>query len=284
MLVNISYIKLEGKIIDNYLKTKKGWRNKDVEWDNMENVLSNSNVQFSPYCFRNGYKTYRNWSNDKQNMLIFDIDDTMSIQQAQRLFKDYTYMIGTTKSHQKDKKGLVCDRYRLCIPAINIPTNDKVYFRMLSLLMPTNDTQTETRTGAFLGNNDAIIIKNSGKILDCHKATVVAEEQLLAEEIERKPIDEDLRRHSGGSNNLKDLKERLTFEAVVEVLTRVGYEVKGNKFKIREEERTDSATISYRSLIITDYGSGYYNDIFGLLEDEHGMSLVEAIKFVEQSV
>ncbi len=49
MLVNLSFIKLSGDVKDNYTKTLKGFRNKDVEWSRLKNVLSNSKVQFTPY-------------------------------------------------------------------------------------------------------------------------------------------------------------------------------------------------------------------------------------------
>ena len=161
MTVNISYIKLKKNVTDEYNKTKKNWLNKDVEFDRLCNVLNNSKIQFSPYTFRNGFKTDFNWSNDKQDLLVFDIDDGLSLAEAQKMFKRYKYLIGTTKSHQVSKKSVICDRYRLCLPAINIPRDKDIYFRMLSLLVPFNDEQTEIGTGAFLGNDDAIIIYNA---------------------------------------------------------------------------------------------------------------------------
>ena len=282
-MVNISYIHLSNNIIDNYTLTKKGWRNKNVEWSRLKNVLSNSNVQFSPYTFRNGVKTANNWSNDKQDMLVFDIDDSMSVSEAQRLFSQYKYLIGTTKSHQKLKKGVICDRYRLCIPAINIPTDADVYFRMLNLIVPSNDEQTNIKTGAFLGNDDAIIIYNDGRMFDCHKAALFAEEQLNLEETEKVVIDPDLM-PTTNNFSLKNVKDNLTFEAVVDVLERCGYEVIGNKFKLREDERTQSATISHRTLTITDYGSGYYGDIIDVLVNYQQMSFKDAIRFVSNSI
>ena len=285
MTVKVSYIKLDGNVIDNYSASKKGWRHKKVEWSRLKNVLSNSTIQFSPYQFRNGVKTANNWSNIKQDMLVFDIDDTMSVSEAQRLFSQYKYLIGTTKSHQKLKKGHTNDRYRLCIPAINIPTKDDVYFRMLNLIVPSNDEQTNIKTGAFLGNDDAIIIYNDGRMFDCHKAAMFAEEQLDLEEADKvlKTIDPDLMA-SCGNHSLQDLKENLTFEVVVEVLERCGYEVVRNKFKLREDENTRSATISYKTLTITDYGSGYYGDIIDVLVKYEEMSFKDAIRFVSSSI
>ena len=60
--------------------------------------------------------------------------------------------------------------------------------------------------------------------------------------------------------SLENVKENLTFEAVVDVLERCGYEVVRNKFKLREDENTASATISYKSLNIKDYGGDFRSE------------------------
>ena len=52
-MINLSFIKLKGNVKDNYLDSLKGFRNKDVNWDDLHKVLGNSKIQFSPYMFRN---------------------------------------------------------------------------------------------------------------------------------------------------------------------------------------------------------------------------------------
>ena len=51
-----------------------------------------------------------------QNVIGFDIDDSMSLSEAIELMKPYTYLIYTTKSHQKEKNGKVLDRFRIILP------------------------------------------------------------------------------------------------------------------------------------------------------------------------
>lgn len=283
MTVNISYKKLKGDVVENYKKTKKGWLNKDVEWNKLQNVLSNSKIQFSSYSYNHGIKLPQHWNNDNQDMLVFDIDDGISIAEAQKMFKKYKYLIGTTKSHQKDKKGVICDRFRLCLPAINIPTDKDVYFKMLNILVPFNDEQTEHSTGAFLGYDDAIIIYNDGKLIDCHNASILAEKQVVKEAVKKIEIDKDLMPDYNGLS-FKDLKEQLTFESVVDIIESIGYEVIGNKFKLREEERTASCTIRYGSLNIVDYGGEFSGDIFQLLKEYNDMSFSEAKRYVRNFI
>ena len=51
-----------------------------------------------------------------QNMLAFDIDEGMTIDEAVSKLKNYTYILYTTKSHRKDKGGIICDRFRVLMP------------------------------------------------------------------------------------------------------------------------------------------------------------------------
>lgn len=286
MTVNISFIKLRGKIVDNYILTKKNWRNKEVNWNDLPKVLGDSTVQYSPYSWKNGYKTPNNFNRDNQDCIVWDIDDGMSLDEFQKMFKSYQYVIGTTKTHQKEKKGVVSDRFRVVIKAINIPSNSEVYFRTMELLAPFNDLQTLTPTASFLGNNDCIILTNEGKALDMFKASSIAEQQLEDELKEKmlKQVDRDLIDTYHKGMTIETLKEQLTFEIVVDVLTSVGYEVIGNKFKLREDERTNSANVNYKSLNIKDYGSDYFGDIFDVLQTYHEMDFREALRYVKQFI
>lgn len=45
--------------------------------------------------------------------LGLDFDENMSLAKALSLFKDYSHIIGTTKSHQKLKNDVICDRFRV---------------------------------------------------------------------------------------------------------------------------------------------------------------------------
>lgn len=283
MLVNLSFIKLSGDVKDNYTKTLKGFRNKDVEWSRLKNVLSNSKVQFTPYMFTDGIKIAKNWDNSKQNMLVLDIDTGLSINECQNKFKKYKYLLGTTKSHQQLKRDTIEDRYRLCIPAINIPTDREVYFRMLALMFPFNDSATESLTGAFLGNDNAIIIYNEGILLDCYKASELAKEQLKNEHREKVVIDKDLLPIYSNNTNLDNIKSVMSDEIVKDILHSMGIEVTGNKFSLRPE-RTPSIKI-YSSGYMKDFGASdsdkfIKGDIIQLVMVELGMSFRDAIKYI----
>ena len=282
MVVNISFKQTKGKVTDNYTSTLRGWSNKDITWTNIHKVMNKDNIQFSCYEWNNGVKIPKTFRRDKQNCIILDIDNGISIQKIQSIFKKYTYIIGTTKSHMKDKKGIVCERFRMIIPCINIPTDDDVYFRTLELIAPFNDEQTLTKTASFLGNSKAIIIRNDGDTLDLYKASMLAKQQLDEEFKETVVVDRDFINSSGSS--LDDVKSQLTVEIVKEVLESIGVEFVGNKCRLRDDDRTVSAKI-YPSGYIKDYGcSDSSGDIFKILQDRESMSFKEAINYVRNFI
>lgn len=92
---------------------------------NPNNFIHYDNVEFSdiPEMIMSGYayasaKFQDNHRLDdkyegEEDVLILDIDEMVSLEQAQIIFKKYTNFIITSKSHQKEKNGTVCDRYRV---------------------------------------------------------------------------------------------------------------------------------------------------------------------------
>jgi hypothetical protein len=252
----------------------------------MVHVVSDSSVQYSNVVWKNGYKKPRNWNNGNQEVLILDLDDGITIAEAQKRFKRYTYILSTTKSHQIEKKGVRCDRFRVIIKAINISTDSRIYFKSLELFCPESDKQVLTKTASFLGNDNAIVIYNEARPLDMFYWSELAKEELAKEELDKidlSNIDPDLLVNSG-SNSIQDVKEQLTYEIVVDVLNSCGYEVSNGAFRLRSDERTASCRVKFKSLNIKDYGGTFGGDIFQLLMEYQGMSFGESIRYVRKFI
>lgn len=83
-----------------------------VEFNQLHTITETRN--YSPFTFNDGK---RNQVNSKtHNLICFDIDDTLELEKAIDLCSNFKSLIVTTKSHQLDKKGLICDRFRIIIP------------------------------------------------------------------------------------------------------------------------------------------------------------------------
>jgi hypothetical protein len=68
---------------------------------------------WSPSIFKNNYRKKENF--ESTNMMVLDIDSGPTYDEAQLLFKEYDYLITTTRNHRKLKNGIVCDRYRVIL-------------------------------------------------------------------------------------------------------------------------------------------------------------------------
>ena len=108
-----------------------------------------------------------------QNLIAFDIDEGMTVQQAQQILSPYIYIIYTTKSHQKDKNGIICDRFRIIIPTKTIfyvnPEEHKGLYENISSVIgiPNYDVATRNQGRLWFTNPNAeVIVKKDGEPLD----------------------------------------------------------------------------------------------------------------------
>ena len=286
MLINLSYLKTDIVIKDNmWVTAESNYRNTDIDFFSLADIISSDYIQYSPYYFHSMTKLSVNWDNSNQNILVYDIDDGMSIKECQKIFEKYTYLITTTKNHNKMKKGIVCDRYRIIFPCKNIPRGD-LYFEMLSVMSEIipMDIQVNTKTGAFLGNKDAINIYNKGIIYDCSNAIDVANYRIVNRiKINSLERTKDVKPISTIGLELKELKAMLNDETVIDILIDLGYEFRGKKFKYREDERSPSCKV-YPDGYMKDFGGVFAGDVFQLLYDKYDMKLSDAINYVSKYI
>ncbi len=186
-------------------------------------------------------------------------------------------MIATTKSHQKEKKGLVCDRFRVILPALNIPKGDH-YFAMMDFMKikyPFIDEQVNTKTGAFLGHADCEYWYNEGKEYDCSSLVSGATRLLISkmQDNNTTPIPKyDL--------PIDQIKQRLDQEVVSQIVESCGFEVNRNfKFKYRADERTPSASIR-KDGYVKDFGSDLATDVIGFVQEVNKTDFKDSVAYV----
>lgn len=119
-----------------------GFRKVEGTFEDMYKVMI-STRRYSAGTFLNEYITNKNYLSE-QNIIILDIDNGITIKEAQSLFHGVTHMIATTKSHQiwKDKKP-PCDRFRLVLPTVSkFHLKPEVYSEMYGNLMDSLGMET----------------------------------------------------------------------------------------------------------------------------------------------
>jgi hypothetical protein len=85
---------------------------------------------YSPSCFNGNYRRGENWRGDN-DLIVLDCDNEveevknqLTIEMVKQQLKDYTFLIMPTKSHNKEKKGDVRERFRIIIPTYKMENID----------------------------------------------------------------------------------------------------------------------------------------------------------------
>ena len=79
---------------------------------------------------------------------------------------------------------------------------------------------------------------------------------------------------------LNEIKVALNGPETAHILQYIGYKLyRGNKFRLRTEERTPSASIRADGYI-KDFGGDFSGDLIALLREYHDMSFEEAVRYI----
>lgn len=267
-----------------WLTAQPLYQNVDIEFSKLIDIIKSDYRQYSPFEFKNKTKKSENWQNDKQNLLILDIDDGLSIEEAESLFQKYAYLLATTKSHQKEKGGKTCDRFRVILLSEDIPRGEKYFdfMRILEKKYPFIDKQVNTKTGAFLGFFECEFKYNSGEKFNCSELINTYERIQKAVMVEKTHVNipKTQNYNKGIDLPIQDIKNRLTRETVADIVSYCGFEVNRQfKFKYRQGERTPSASIS-PELLIKDFGSDLSTDVIGFVQEVKSVDFKTAVEIV----
>jgi len=125
-----------------------------------------STFNYSPFIYENNYRLEKNSKLEECNTLMLDFDDGITITQAKELFKNYKHIIATTKSHQKEKNGYTCDRFRLILPLEkNLDTTIEEYKQTMAFLILKygNDKACKDIARFYYGYENSEVIVHYGK-------------------------------------------------------------------------------------------------------------------------
>lgn len=69
---------------------------------------------YSAGNFINSHRTKENYIR-RQNLIMLDVDDGTTIEEAKFYLQSYRGFIATTRNHRKEKNGKICDRFRIIL-------------------------------------------------------------------------------------------------------------------------------------------------------------------------
>ena len=119
-------------------------------------------TSWSGIVWKDGYPKEINFISAE--IAVFDFDNGESLEKALSIFSSFAHIIGTTKSHQKEKNKIVCDRFRVAIPFESIITDVKKYRWTMRQLTAKYGSDGACIDGArtFLPCKEIVSIKDMG--------------------------------------------------------------------------------------------------------------------------
>ena len=105
---------------------------------------------WSPGIFLNNHRKIKNFK--EAYCIGLDVDDGCTLDEAKEIFKPYAHVIATSRSHQKEKNGKVCDRFRVVLVFSTKITETQVFsntWHMLNKKFPFIDAQAKDPSRMF---------------------------------------------------------------------------------------------------------------------------------------
>lgn len=94
---------------------ENGYKKAEIPFEDLTQwITSEQKVCYAGVGFRHGIRNNES-TEPYSNLIILDIDEGMTIQYAKEVFADYYAIITETRNHQKEKNGVVCDRFRVTL-------------------------------------------------------------------------------------------------------------------------------------------------------------------------
>jgi len=242
----------------------------EIEFYDIEALTNRYNYSFG--LFKNGYRTIDN-TYELSNILCYDIDENLTIKECKSLMENWSYIIATTKSHQKDKHGLVCDRFRLILPLTEAPEihdYSKFYDYIGQMLGLKHDKATKDVSRFYFPNKNQITYINRNK--RNNPLDTVLLRKLFIEDQSRKILEAETKRnevkitvegnvdalihwfkneiHNGSRNNLlyrlrKALEnESIEDKTIIKLVEKVNYSL-DNPLSEKELQKTVLRGINY---------------------------------------
>lgn len=128
---------------------------------------------WSPATFKDNHRLKSNFISTE--LIALDVDDGMSLDQALEIFKGMKHVIATTRSHQKDKNGTVCDRFRVVLCLSELVSDSKRFEATARSLidMYGSDPQCKDASRMFYECVDVVSVNEDGQKVQVLDAPIV---------------------------------------------------------------------------------------------------------------
>lgn len=142
----------------------RNYTNETAPWDKLHVLTQTKGLHWINHHLIDGHRQEESVK-EGFNMVVLDVEDSVPMNTAKMLLKNYTYLMYTTKRHTED-----ANRYRIILPMnyeLKLDANDyKEFMQTIYDWLPFNvDTQTNQRARKWESNNGDYEY-NEGELLD----------------------------------------------------------------------------------------------------------------------
>ena len=148
----------------------QGFQTKYGKWLELFQVLK-SNINYSAGTFKDNHRNKDNYLGS-QDLIIFDIDGGMTLNIAKAFFSQWKSIIATTKSHNIEKNGIICDRFRIILlPNVKLEMDSEKYSQFMKniiakLSIPADMSCTDSSRFYFGSENSEVWYSESNNRFD----------------------------------------------------------------------------------------------------------------------
>jgi len=174
----------------NNAKNPKNFINYDgIEFENIPEMVM-SECAYCACRLKDNYRLDKNFDG-AVDVLIIDVDENCTIEQAKILFKKYKFFLITSRSHQKDKGGLTCDRFRLFFKlerTINICEHiEQIYSNFIDTYNFIDTSCRNVSRLYFASPSNSIVYYNEGKEYPVKLIPMGVEDKVIEKETHTMP-------------------------------------------------------------------------------------------------
>lgn len=130
-----------------------------------------TSTSYSLATFKNGHRNVENF--ERADAIGLDFDDGMSLEDAKRAFAPYKHLILPTKSHRKDKNGVIADRFRVILFLATPITDIETYYatwHALQAQFPACDPACKDPSRMYYKSINVASVGAGGKLVEPVKA------------------------------------------------------------------------------------------------------------------
>lgn len=139
-----------------------------MPWSSITKIAHTiSTYAWSPCIYKEGHRHTRNFIKAQWLALDFDSGE-MTLADACNTFCDMIHVIGTTRSHQKEKNGITCDRFRVLLKWTAPITCAKTYQYNMGKIIKSYDSDPSGSDAArhFFACKEIVSVSDDGYTQD----------------------------------------------------------------------------------------------------------------------